>query len=136
MPGPRNRPRKPKKKKQKKNTSVKRVDSPKPEPSKPIDAQPSPPLPATDITTTGTTEEMPEPETESTDDSEYRTYLRPSASGPRLSGIQEFMSSPFAEPPTLSDPHCAYFASEHVLNALTYYLPFELALVSGVCRVE
>ncbi|KAF8317278.1 uncharacterized protein EI90DRAFT_2979154 [Cantharellus anzutake] len=63
-------------------------------------------------------------------DREYHcTYLRPSASGPRLSSVQEFVSSPFADPPTLSDPQCAYFASENILNALTYYLPFELALI-------
>lgn len=56
-------------------------------------------------------------------------YLNPSGRGPVLSGVSEFLETPYAARPDLDDPVCRAFARHDVLDILRRFLPEELALV-------
>jgi hypothetical protein len=64
------------------------------------------------------------------------TYLYDPGNGPRVRDTRAFLSSYFAHPPSLSDPLCAEFAQEEVLQMLTTVLPEETALVSLIVLVS
>lgn len=49
--------------------------------------------------------------------------------GPRIRDARGFLSSFFAQPPSLSDPLCAEFSQEEILQMLCTILPEETAIV-------
>ncbi|EIW76688.1 hypothetical protein CONPUDRAFT_139423 [Coniophora puteana RWD-64-598 SS2] len=56
-------------------------------------------------------------------------YIYDPGNGPRVRDTRGFLSSFFAQPPALSDPLCAEFAQEEVLQMLHTVLPEETALI-------
>ncbi|KDR74061.1 hypothetical protein GALMADRAFT_250790 [Galerina marginata CBS 339.88] len=56
-------------------------------------------------------------------------FIYDPGNGPRVRDPRAFMSSFFAQPPTLEDPLCAEFAQEEVLQMLSTVLPDETALI-------
>lgn len=52
--------------------------------------------------------------------------------GPRVRDVRAFLSSFFAQPPSLEDALCAEFSQEEVLQMLCTLLPEETAIVSMV----
>ena len=61
-------------------------------------------------------------------------YIHDPGNGPRVRNTRAFLSSFFAQPPSLEDPLCAEFAQEEVLQMLSTVLPEEMALVNLVTR--
>lgn len=57
-------------------------------------------------------------------------YIHDPGNGPRVRDTRAFLSSYFAQPPSLDDPLCAEFAQQEVLQMLFTVLPEETALVS------
>jgi len=51
--------------------------------------------------------------------------------GPRVRDVRAFLSSFFAQPPSLDDPLCAEFSQEEVLQMLCTSLPEDTAIVSA-----
>lgn len=123
MPGPRNRPRKPKKKSK---PILVPVTSSKPTEVAVEIAEPVP--------TPAVVEAAPISQPES-EPNRYASlpgnasYLDPSGTGEKLSGVWDFLETDFAEPPALSDVRYAPYARHDVLDVLRNYLPEELALV-------
>jgi hypothetical protein len=124
MPGPRNRPRKPKKGKRgagkaPATTQQSRCTSDvASEPvSKPAaqDSRPAEP-------------DYP-PRVDGRTHKGIKNYLNPTGNGPVLPGVWDFLGTSFADPPALSDVRYAPFARHDVLDILRLYLPEELALV-------
>jgi hypothetical protein len=125
MPGPRNRPPKPKKKR--KTPYIEAAPSsnaPSPE-APPDSSEPSAKLfdryryhPA-----------GPFAEDPAESKRGHVSYLDPTGEGVTLSGVSAFLETSFAAPPSLGDPHCAVFARHDVLDIFRLYLPEELALV-------
>jgi hypothetical protein len=56
-------------------------------------------------------------------------YIHDPGNGPRVRDTRAFLSSYFAQPPSLDEPLCAEFAQEEVLQMLMTVLPEETALV-------
>ncbi|EGN94715.1 hypothetical protein SERLA73DRAFT_162822 [Serpula lacrymans var. lacrymans S7.3] len=56
-------------------------------------------------------------------------YIHDPGNGPRVRDTRAFLSSFFAQPPTLDDPLCAEFAQDEVLQMLCTVLPDETALI-------
>lgn len=56
-------------------------------------------------------------------------YIYDPGNGARVRNTRQFLSSYFAQPPTLDNPLCAEFAHEEVLEMLCTVLPEETALV-------
>ncbi|KAF8317938.1 hypothetical protein DL93DRAFT_2076473 [Clavulina sp. PMI_390] len=141
MPGPRNRPPS-KKAKKRKNALAKLVSSPsnkeptQPDPLAISQTPPSIPI-VSDIDDANDTQEkgpvqgpIPPPPAQPVQPTQpaHRTYLNPSGGDQRLSGVLEFLDTPYAEPPSLTDIRYAPFARHDVLDVLRRYLPEELAL--------
>jgi hypothetical protein len=61
------------------------------------------------------------------------TSIHDPGNGPRVRDVQAFLSSFFAQPPSLEDPLCAEFSQEEVLQMLCTILPEETAMVSVAC---
>ena len=56
-------------------------------------------------------------------------YIHDPGNGPRVRDTRAFLSSFFAQPPSLDDPLCAEFAQQEVCQMLYTVLPEETALV-------
>jgi hypothetical protein len=56
-------------------------------------------------------------------------YIYDPGNGPRVKDTRAFLSSYFAQPVLLSDPLCAEFAKDEILQMLLTVLPEEIALV-------
>ena len=56
-------------------------------------------------------------------------YIHDPGNGPRVKNTRTFLTSYFAQPPSLDEPLCAEFAQEEVLQMLCTVLPEETALV-------
>lgn len=132
MPGPRNRPPKQKKKGKK----LPHVPPAQVAADEPPESVPSP----------DSAPSLPPPALPSSKDALYHpagpfatdpgrsqganaSYLNPTGRGPTLSGVSEFLETPYAALPDLDDPVCGAFARHDVLDILRRFLPEELALV-------
>ena len=60
------------------------------------------------------------------------TYIHDPGNGPRVRDTRAFLTSFFAQPPTLDDPLCAEFAQSEVCQMLCTVLPEETALVRPI----
>jgi len=60
----------------------------------------------------------------------HTPYIHDPGNGPRVRDTRAFLSSFFAQPPSLDDPLCAEFAQEEVCQMLFTVLPEETALVN------
>ncbi|PPQ91594.1 hypothetical protein CVT25_013692 [Psilocybe cyanescens] len=56
-------------------------------------------------------------------------FIHDPGNGPRVRDARAFMASFFAQPPALTDPLCAEFAQDEVLQMLCTILPEETALI-------
>jgi hypothetical protein len=131
MPGPRNakKGKKVRVKKCKKSTSVTVIQAPAP-------PKPSPPVhklepPSSDIDFPSYTPPhiRPTPYVQDLHD-DFIPSIHDPGNGPRVRDVRAFLSSFFAQPPSLDDPLCAEFSQEEVLQMLCTTLPDETATVS------
>ncbi|KAJ8590657.1 hypothetical protein M405DRAFT_766044 [Rhizopogon salebrosus TDB-379] len=130
MPGPRNA-KKGKKvhvKKSKKSTSVTVIQAPAP-------PEPSPPVhklepPSSDIDCPSYTPPhiRPTPYVQDLHD-DFIPSIHDPGNGPRVRDVRAFLSSFFAQPPSLDDPLCAEFSQEEVHQMLCTTLPDETATI-------
>jgi len=123
MPGPRNRPRKPKKGKK----GAGKLSATASQPKHASEAEPETALGV------DTEDRRTEPDLFPPLDGKFhqgiKNYLNPTGNGPVLSGVLDFIDTSFADPPALADVRYAPFARHDVLDVLRLYLPEELALV-------
>lgn len=122
MPGPRNRPRKPKKKSK---PILVPITSPKPTE---FAAEITEPVPTVVIEVAPISQVESQPNRYASLPGNA-SYLDPSGTGEKLSGVWDFLETSYAEPPALSDVRYAPYARHDVLDVLRNYLPEELALV-------
>ncbi|KAG0700486.1 hypothetical protein DFH29DRAFT_853601 [Suillus ampliporus] len=128
MPGPCNSKKRKKAlvKKSKKNTSTIQATAP-PEPPPPVHEFEPPP---SEIH--GPSYEpppkIPTPHIQDVHE-EVLPIIHDPGNGPRVRDIRGFLSSFFAQPPSLDDPLCAEFSQEEVLQMLCTALPEETAII-------
>lgn len=127
MPGPRNskKAKKVRVKKCNKSTSVIEATAPPESPPPVHELHP----PSGDIPHTQRTPYLQDRR----DDVLPSTSIHDPGNGPRVRDVQAFLSSFFAQPPSLEDPLCAEFSQEEVLQMLCTILPGETAMVSVAC---